>query len=142
MGAGASDIGQSISLFFMGSFNTLIPASLRRRDAFVGPSRIAGVEDAGRHPEKEVDDPAEDEYRHDEPGHGHIDEANEGEDDDRKDPGAPADLPAVGEDCPGVKCLTELPYVGGPHDSKEGMNDTMTQTTPAPRSPTEILLRL
>lgn len=60
-------------------------------DALVGLHEVAGVEDAERHPDEEVDDPAENRDRGDEPGHDRIDEADEDEDEDRDDPGTPSD---------------------------------------------------
>lgn len=94
--------------------------SPRRRGTLVGSGQVAGMEDAERHAEEEVDDPAYDGYRGDEAEHDRVDKADEEEDDDRDDPGPPADPPDVVEDRPEVERLAEAAGVGEPHDCEEG----------------------
>ncbi len=90
------------------------------RSALVGRGQVASVEDPIRHPEEEVDDPADDGHRHDEPGHDRIHEADEGEDDDRDDPGPPPDPPDMPKDRPEAERLEEPSRVSEPHDRKHG----------------------
>ena len=93
---------------------------LRRcRSALVGPGEVVGVEDAERHPEEEVDDPAEDRDRGDEAEHDRIHETDEEEDDDRDDPGTPPDPSDMRKDRTEVERLAEAVRVGESHDREE-----------------------